>query len=139
MYIIDVFFRYHTDCVLEQGRYLINQIIDQWRYNGQIIGREIPLYLAEQENQLGFAARVICPQQHSLLPELNNIEVDRALEKAESAGVFSIIFKWLLTISILTPLVRKRPAGNCFIRLICILALRYTAATISRQFRYINR
>ncbi|UWZ92736.1 Zn-ribbon-containing protein [[Pasteurella] aerogenes] len=88
MYIIDVFFRYHTDCVLEQGRYLINQIIDQWRYNGQIIGREIPLYLAEQENQLGFAARVICPQQHSLLPELNNIEVDRALEKAESAGVF---------------------------------------------------
>ena len=45
-------------------------MIDQWRYNGQIIGREIPLYLAEEDGAQGFAMRVICPEQDSLFRKI---------------------------------------------------------------------
>lgn len=84
MYICDVFFRAEKEIPF----HLINQIVDQWRYNGQIIGREIPLFFAEQENQQGIALRVICPEQHSLLPEHNNQNVQLALQDAENWGVF---------------------------------------------------
>ena len=50
----------------QQSR-LLNAVIDQWRYNGQIIGREISLYLTEEDGEQGFAMRLICPEQDSLL------------------------------------------------------------------------
>lgn len=85
MYLIEVFFH----CPQQDGTKLplINQIIDQWRYNGQILGREIPLYFAHQNELTGFAVKVICPEQHSLLPEWNNINVAQALAQAEKCGV----------------------------------------------------
>lgn len=85
MYLVEVFFR--CSVVQESQITLLNQIIDQWRYNGQIIGREIPLYFAQQERQSGFAVRVICPEQHSLLEQWNNKPVQQALERAKQAGV----------------------------------------------------
>ena len=82
MYLTDVFFQNHSPENPEhpaQHTPLLNQIINQWRYNGQIIGREIPLFYAEQKNEHGMGIRVICPEQTSLLPENNNSEVERAL------------------------------------------------------------
>ena len=70
----------------QQSR-LLNAVIDQWRYNGQIIGREIPLYLMEEDSEQGFAMRVICPEQDSLLPENNNQSVNLAMEHAEKSGL----------------------------------------------------
>lgn len=88
MYLIETFFKLTSleNDVAEQS-YLLNALIDQWRYNGQIIGREIPLYLAEENGQQGFAMRVICPEQDSLFPENNNTEVNRALVNAEKCGL----------------------------------------------------
>ena len=45
MYLIEPFFKLTAleNDIGQQSR-LLNAIIDQWRYNGQIIGREIPLY-----------------------------------------------------------------------------------------------
>lgn len=88
MYLIETFFKLTAleNDVAEQSR-LLNVLIDQWRYNGQIIGREIPLYLTEDTNLQGFAMRVICPEQTSLYPENNNAEVNHALEKAEKCGL----------------------------------------------------
>lgn len=90
MYLIETFFKYQNDSTLsvEQISALLNQVVEQWRYNGQIIGREIPLFFAEQEGEDGVAIRVICPEQQSLLPDFNNTEVNIALKKAESAGIF---------------------------------------------------
>lgn len=88
MYLTDVFFTLDAPKNSEQQLPLLNRIIDQWRYNGQIIGREIPLFFASQENKQGFAAQVICPEQQSLLPEYNNIEVEYALTTAEKCGLF---------------------------------------------------
>ncbi|OOR95169.1 hypothetical protein B0186_11390 [Canicola haemoglobinophilus] len=86
MYLIEVFFTYQQtkDSPVNNVTYLINQIVEQWRYNGQIIGREIPLFTADQGF---FALRVTCPEEQSLLPEFNNAEVNKALEQAESAGI----------------------------------------------------
>lgn len=88
MYLVEVFFNYQAQSPLtaKQG-YYINQIIEQWRYNGQIIGREIPLFFAEQQQQQGFGLRVICPEQHSLLPENNSLPVQQALSTAEQQGL----------------------------------------------------
>ncbi|WP_424405795.1 Zn-ribbon-containing protein [Pasteurella sp. PK-2025] len=88
MYLIETFFRYLPTENTQQPTYWLNQIIEQWRYNGQILGREIPLYFAEQENVQGFGVRVVCPEQHSLLPEYQNQNVTKALADAEKCGLF---------------------------------------------------
>ncbi|WP_032092718.1 Zn-ribbon-containing protein [Necropsobacter rosorum] len=90
MYLIEAFFtpRSRARQHIADLSYLVNQIIEQWRYNGQIIGREIPLFRAELAGETGLAVRVVCPEQQSLLTEYNNTEVDSALETAESAGLF---------------------------------------------------
>ena len=88
MYLIEPFFKLTAleNDIGQQSR-LLNAIIDQWRYNGQIIGREIPLYLTEEDGEQGFAMRVICPEQDSLLPENNNQSVNQAMENAEKSGL----------------------------------------------------
>ena len=51
MYLIEPFFKLTAleNDIAQQSR-LLNAVIDQWRYNGQIIGREIPLYLMEEDS-----------------------------------------------------------------------------------------
>ena len=89
MYLIEAFFSLQSsDFSLEKQAHCVNQVIEQWRYNGQIIGREIPQFLAEQEKQQGLAVRVTCPEQTSLLAEFNNQPVTQALLEAEKCGVF---------------------------------------------------
>ena len=88
MYLIEPFFKLTAleNDIGQQSR-LLNAVIDQWRYNGQIIGREISLYLTEEDGEQGFAMRVICPEQDSLLPENNNQTVNLAMENAEKCGL----------------------------------------------------
>ena len=89
MYLIEPYFRITAleNCIVEQSR-VLNALIDQWRYNGQIIGREISLYLVEDNGAQGFAMRVVCPEQDSLFPQNNNAEVDFALQQVEKFGLF---------------------------------------------------
>lgn len=88
MYLVEVFFQNkHPEQGLNQTL-LINAIIDQWRYNGQIIGREIPVFVAEQDGEIGLGTRVICPEQSSLLFENNNSAVNEAFTQAEKCGLF---------------------------------------------------
>ena len=87
MYLVEVFFTIDIKQNRDNQAAAINILVDQWRYNGQIIGREIPLFAAEQEGLQGFALRVTCPEQHSLLPEWNNDFVNQALAQAEQLGV----------------------------------------------------
>lgn len=87
MFLIDVFFQTQPNFTHDTQVYAINQIVEQWRYNGQIIGREIPLFVAQLDEQSGLALRVTCPEQHSLLPEWNNSHVNLAFTEAEKCGV----------------------------------------------------
>ena len=71
MYLIEPFFKLSAleNDIGQQSR-LLNAVIDQWRYNGQIIGREIPLYLTEEDDQQGFAMRVICLSKIAFCPRI---------------------------------------------------------------------
>ncbi|HBO38367.1 MAG TPA: hypothetical protein DD638_06860 [Pasteurellaceae bacterium] len=95
MYLTEVFFHNTRPKNTDEQILLLNQVIEQWRYNGQLIGREIPLFLAAhtQEKENGFALRIVCPEQQSLLPEYNNAEVDRALAEAEKCGLILTSFQ----------------------------------------------
>ncbi|VEI45759.1 Zn-ribbon-containing, possibly nucleic-acid-binding protein [Actinobacillus equuli] len=61
---------------------LINQVVNQWRFNGQIIGREFAVTY-HQNPQAHFQVRVSTPEQTSLMPEWNSAEVNEALLQAE--------------------------------------------------------
>lgn len=94
MYLIETYFKLtalENDVAAQTAA--LNGVIDQWRYNGQIIGREIPLYLLEEEDEQSFAMRVICPEEHSLLPENNNAEVFRALNAVTKCGLAFVGFQ----------------------------------------------
>lgn len=68
---------------------LFNQLIDAWRYNGQIIGREIPLsYQQETDAPLTFIISANCPEADSLLAKNNNSYVQQALDNLAQTGFF---------------------------------------------------
>lgn len=72
---------------------LISQILNQWRFNGQIIGREIGITHHQSEVHSTFQARLSIPEQESLLPQWNNEWVNEALLQAEEAGVKFVYFE----------------------------------------------
>ena len=72
---------------------LINQVINQWRYNGQVIGREMGVTHHQLETHSEFQVRVATPEQESLLPKWNNSLVNEALLQAEEAGVIFDYFE----------------------------------------------
>ncbi len=154
MYLIEPFFKLTAleNDIGQQSR-LLNAVTDQWRYNGQIIGREIPLYLTEEDGEQGFAMRVICPEQDSLLPENNNQTVNLAMENAEKCGLkfqgFQIIADDLNadgTAECSQPAWQIRTApqnvanqhGKCSTPHICNPARHCIAEEIFLQFRSIN-
>lgn len=81
MYLAIVHFSYHN---FEQDPVTaISQVLNQWLYNGQVIGREMPITFHQNE----FQARVCVPTQESLLPQYNSDEVNEALQQAVEIGV----------------------------------------------------
>lgn len=66
---------------------LINQIIEQWRFNGQILGREFGVTYHQNGDIAAFQAHLSLPEQDSLEPIYNNDWVSQAIEIAEQAGV----------------------------------------------------
>lgn len=88
MYLTETFFKQTAPALDHQQAYhALNKLIDEWRYNGQIIGREISLYLAQDGEDSGFIIRAVCPEQHSLLPEWNNAFVTTSLENLAAMGL----------------------------------------------------
>ncbi|MGQ8820649.1 Zn-ribbon-containing protein [Bibersteinia trehalosi] len=72
---------------------LINQILEQWRFNGQILGREFGVTHHKLGEQFEFQVRLSLPEQDSLLDKYNNDWVRQAIEYAEQAGVALIFFE----------------------------------------------
>lgn len=66
---------------------LINHIVEQWRYNGQIIGREIGVTYHQGGQAAEFQLRVALPEQDSLAAEWQNDWVKQALAYAEQYGI----------------------------------------------------
>lgn len=66
---------------------IINCIVEQWRYNGQIIGREVGITYHQNAESAEFQLRVALPEQHSLSFHWQNDDVTQALELAEIHGI----------------------------------------------------
>ncbi|QLB21426.1 hypothetical protein A6B43_07790 [Vespertiliibacter pulmonis] len=72
---------------------LIDQIVNQWRINGQVIGREIGVTHHQTQTHSSFQVRVAIPEQDSLLPNWNSENVSEALVQAEEANVYFEYFE----------------------------------------------
>ncbi|KMK52361.1 hypothetical protein RO21_01250 [[Actinobacillus] muris] len=66
---------------------LINHIVEQWRYNGQIIGREVGITYHQGVEDAEFQLRVAVPEQESLAPKWQNERVAQAIAYAEEQGI----------------------------------------------------
>ncbi|MDP8079864.1 Zn-ribbon-containing protein [Phocoenobacter skyensis] len=66
---------------------LIFRVINQWRANGQMIGREAGVTHFQSVDDAFFQVNLSIPRQDSLATKYNSKEVNSALHKAEKYGV----------------------------------------------------
>jgi predicted nucleic acid-binding Zn ribbon protein len=61
MYVCQLSLECELDIELDEAQQAISMLLDQYRYNGQIIGREFPLTLVDDKFEITF----VCPEQDS--------------------------------------------------------------------------
>ncbi|MBR0573722.1 MULTISPECIES: Zn-ribbon-containing protein [Pasteurellaceae] len=66
---------------------LIFKIVNQWRENGQMIGREAGITHFQCIDEAFFQVNLSIPRQDSLMAKYNSDEVNKALSQADSYGV----------------------------------------------------
>ncbi len=81
MYITEITFECFDNTTFEAVDKAINGLLEAWRYNGQILGREFPLLFLDG----AFQVRLVCPEKDSLHPKYHSLEVKQALAKLADA------------------------------------------------------
>ncbi|NVK25157.1 MAG: DUF2310 family Zn-ribbon-containing protein [Gammaproteobacteria bacterium] len=71
------------DIELSSAQSVIAKLLDEYRYNGQIIGREFPIIF----NGEFFEVIFVCPEQDSLSERYNNEAVNEAFENLSLQGL----------------------------------------------------
>lgn len=85
MHVFEVVFECFEDTTIAAVDVAINRLLELWRYNGQVIGREFPLVLGEGV----FSVRLMCPEMESLHPKNHSLPVKKALSRLSEAGLLS--------------------------------------------------
>ncbi len=85
MHVFEVVFECYQDTTISAVEQAVNPLLEQWRYNGQVIGREFPIVLREGD----FAVRLICPNMDSLHPKYHSEPVKTAMSHLADAGILS--------------------------------------------------
>ncbi|SDI57310.1 Predicted nucleic acid-binding protein, contains Zn-ribbon domain [Ferrimonas sediminum] len=83
MYLVELRFECFDDTTLSQVEYAINQLVEAWRANGQILGKEFPV----MQNQAEFRLRALCPEEDSLHPRFHSDWVKQRLDKLADASL----------------------------------------------------
>lgn len=83
MYVCQLSFQCELDVELSDAQSAISNLLDEYRYNGQIIGREFPVILVEDKFEVVF----VCPEQDSLALKYNNSSVVQAFERVKQLGL----------------------------------------------------
>lgn len=81
MYLVEIRFECFANTTLTAVERAINALMEAWRHNGQLIGREFPLVQQEAE----FALRAMCPEQDSLHPRFASAWVKRCVDALAEA------------------------------------------------------
>lgn len=76
MYVCALTFDCFDDIDINTAQSCISALLDAYRYNGQIIGREFPITLTNSQ----FKVTLVCPEKASLAPQNNNQEVAMKLD-----------------------------------------------------------
>lgn len=83
MYITEITFEVYRDTSMGEVEKAINYVLDCLRYNGQLLGRELPVSMSGGV----FTARVVCPAEDSLHPDYHSVQVKHALNKLADFGL----------------------------------------------------
>lgn len=83
MYVCQLSFQCELDVELADAQSAISNLLDEYRYNGQIIGREFPVILVEDKFEVIF----VCPEQDSLAVKYNNHAVIQGFEQLKQLGL----------------------------------------------------
>lgn len=85
MFIKELTFECYQNTQYASVERAINNYLDMLRYNGQILGREFPIAMFSG----WFVARLVCPEENSLEPIFNSLQVQQALNGLTEAGLLS--------------------------------------------------
>ncbi|WP_318408415.1 Zn-ribbon-containing protein [Photobacterium leiognathi] len=81
MYVVELQFECFDNTTLSRVDRAINGLMDDLRYNGQMLGREFPITIDEGI----FRVRAVCPEKDSLHPKFNSPQVNRCFELLSDA------------------------------------------------------
>lgn len=91
MYVCQLSFECLVDLDISQAQSAISALLDEYRYNGQIIGREFPVILVDDHFDVIF----VTPEQDSVAVKYNNNTVTQAFEAISQVGLALPSFKLL--------------------------------------------
>lgn len=89
MYVCQLRFNCLVDIEISQAQAAISKLLDEYRYNGQIIGREFPIILVDGH----FDVLFVCPEQDSVAVKYNTDLVTEAFENIAKCGLSLPEFK----------------------------------------------
>lgn len=83
MYVCQLTFQCLQEVSIEEAQTAISALLDEYRYNGQIIGREFPVIFNGEQFDVVF----VCPEQNALAMEHNCDQVTAAFEHLTDVGL----------------------------------------------------
>lgn len=83
MYVCQLTFDVVDEIELDTAQRAISQLLDDYRYNGQIIGREFPVIFTGEQFEVLF----VCPEQDSVSPHNNCERVTESFENVVKVGL----------------------------------------------------
>lgn len=83
MYVCQLTFQCQQELALDTAQQAIGRLLEEYRYNGQIIGREFPVIWMGDHFEVVF----VCPEQDSLAQQYTNEKVDEAFEALLALGL----------------------------------------------------
>lgn len=83
MYVCELTVDCLADVEIDAAQHAISHLLDEYRYNGQILGREFPVTFVGDHFRVIF----VCPEQDALADHYNNDAVNQALARINSVGL----------------------------------------------------
>ncbi|WP_298440521.1 Zn-ribbon-containing protein [uncultured Ferrimonas sp.] len=91
MYLFEIRFECYDNTTISAVERAINGLMEAWRHNGQLLGREFPLV----QNGAEFNLRAMCPEEESLQPQFGSAWVKRKLTELADAKLLQPRMKLL--------------------------------------------
>ena len=85
MYVVELQFECFDNTTVSAVDKAVNGLMDAFRYNGQVLGRECPIVMGDGE----FFVRVVCPEKDSLHPRNHSDFVKVCFDRLSNASLLA--------------------------------------------------